>query len=247
MTTLASVPEMLRGFQSAASYDELSSAMAEATERLGFRHYAMVQHVNLLRPEQRGLRLHNYPERWVGWFDRERLGLTDPIHRASHRALTGFRWSDVARIIPLSARDQEVLTQAQTYGLVGGYTVPAHVPGELLGSCSFAAPANDGLTDDQLLAAQLVGQFAFDTSRRLSGAAPVLASLTLTTRQLECVLYVGRGKTDAEIADILDISPNTVSEHLKHARERCSAAARGVLPIRALYEGALSFADVLNS
>ena len=58
-------------------------------------------------------------------------------------------------------------------------------------------------------------------------------------------MYVGRGKTDAEIAQILGLSENTVVEHLKNARHRYNAAARAVLPVRALYDGALSFADVL--
>ena len=58
-------------------------------------------------------------------------------------------------------------------------------------------------------------------------------------------MYVGRGKTDAQIGQILGLSPGTVVEHLRHARERYNAASRAVLPLRALYDGALSFADVL--
>lgn len=245
MTTLTAVPQLLVALQAITTVDDLAVLLLEAAQRLGFRHFAMVQHVNLSRPDQHGFRLHNYPEPWVAWFDQERLGLTDPVHRASHRSLTGFRWSDVARLVPLSNRDRQVLQEASSHGLIAGYTVPAHVPGELLGSFSFANPANDEGSPDQDAAANLVGQFAFEASRRMTAPRPLNASLTLTSRQLDCVMLVGRGKTDAEIARILDISQNTVTEHLKHARERYNAAARSVLPVRALYDGALSFADML--
>jgi LuxR family quorum-sensing system transcriptional regulator CciR len=134
MTTLAAVPSLLAAFQALATVDDLASLLTDAVRQLGFRHYAMVQHLSLVRPERRGFRLHNYPERWVHQFDRERLGLTDPVHRASQRSLTGFCWTEVGGIVSLSARDRQTLAAAREHGLARGFTVPAHIPGELLGA-----------------------------------------------------------------------------------------------------------------
>lgn len=245
MPTLAAVQPMLDAFRTVATLDDLALVLADACDRFSFRHFAMVQHVDFGQATTRGFRLHNYPERWVHWFDARGLGPTDPVHRASHTTLTGFRWTEVPTMIPLSARDREVLGEARLHGLADGFTVPAHVPGELLGSCSFATAANDEIDEAILPAAQIVGQFAFEASRRLSAGRRCTTSLTLTSRQIECVMYVGRGKTDAEIAQILGVTHGTVVEHLRNARERYNAAARSVLPVRALYDGALSFADVL--
>lgn len=245
MTTLAAVPEILCAFRSATSLDELHLVLADVSARLRFRYFAMVQHVDFGQTSTRGFRLHNYPAQWVDFFDRRGLGPTDPVHRASHTTLTAFRWQDVATMIPLTAQDREVLATAITHGLGDGITVPAHVPGELLGSTSFASAANDDVDPQALAVAQLAGQFAFESSRRLRASRPCTAGVKLTTRQLECIKYVGRGKTDGEIAQILGLSHNTVIEHLRHARERYNAAARSVLPVRALYDGALSFADLL--
>jgi LuxR family quorum-sensing system transcriptional regulator CciR len=245
MTTLAAVQELLKAFRTVSSLADLALVLADVSGRLGFRHFAMVQHVDFGRSTVRGFRIHDYPEPWVHWFDSHGLAITDPVHRASHTTLTGFRWTDVPSMIPLSGRDRQILDAARGHGLVEGFTVPAHVPGETLGSCSFAAAANDDIDDLLLPVAQLAGQFAFEASRRVAGGRRLGASLTLTSRQLECIKYVGRGKTDAEIAQILGLSENTVVEHLKNARQRYNAAARAVLPVRALYDGALSFADVL--
>lgn len=245
MTLLGAVPQMLGAFQSVASLDDLALVLADAAARLRFRYFAMTQHVDFGGKAATGFRLHNYPDQWQEFFDRRGLGPTDPVHRASHTTLTAFHWHAVATMIPLTAGDREVLALATDQGLGNGITVPAHVPGELLGSTSFAAAANDDLDPQALPVAQLVGQFAFETRRQLSSTRPCGASAALTDRQLECIMYVGRGKTDGEIAQILGLSQNTVVEHLKHARERYNAGARAVLPVRALYDGALSFADVL--
>jgi LuxR family quorum-sensing system transcriptional regulator CciR len=247
MTTIAAIKTTLESFKTSKNLAELSLLLSESCQRLGFDHFAMVQHVDLGRSTKRGFRIHNYPQALVDLFDRQGLGITDPVHRASHTTVSGFRWADVPDMIPLSDRDRQVLEAARVHGLTDGYTVPAHVPGELLGSCTFARAANDDAGSDMLPVAHLVGQFAFEASRRMTGTRKISASLTLTSRQLECIMYVGRGKTDAEIAEILGLSENTIVEHLKNARRRCNAAARAVLPVRALYDGALSFADVLVS
>lgn len=245
MTTLPALPALLDSFRSAQSLADLSIMLRESSLSLGFTYFAMVQHVDFGRSTARGFRIHNYPQSWVEWFDRHGLGITDPVHRASHTTLAGFSWTEVPAMIPMSERDRQILEAARVHGLTDGFTVPAHVPGELLGSCTFARAANDNVDVHMLPCAHLIGQFAFEASRRVAGNRDIAASLTLTSRQLECIMYVGRGKTDAEIAQILGLSENTVVEHLKNARRRYNAAARAVLPVRALYDGALSFADVL--
>jgi DNA-binding CsgD family transcriptional regulator len=69
----------------------------------------------------------------------------------------------------------------------------------------------------------------------------------LTDRQRDCLLWVGRGKTDWEISRILNISQETVDRHLKNARERYGVSKRTSVVIRALFDGTLSFSDVLGN
>jgi LuxR family transcriptional regulator, quorum-sensing system regulator CciR len=245
MPALDSVQNLLDQYRTVTSIEELAEALSETCARLDCRHYAVTQHIDFARASD-GLRLHNYPDEWARTFDRQGLGLTDPIHRASHRSLTGFRWQDVEQIITLTDQDRRVLAKAREHGLAEGYTVPAHVPGEVLGSCSFVKAPGGRFETGQLPVAHLAGQFAFEAARRLQRRKSTVESAELTPRQLECVMYVGRGKTDGEIATILGVSQATVIEHLKHARGRYNASARAALPVRALFDGALSFSDLLR-
>ena len=64
----------------------------------------------------------------------------------------------------------------------------------------------------------------------------------------EFVLLVSpaRGKSDWEIARILGLSHETVTEYLKRARERYGVSKRTLLVVQALFDGAISFTDVLK-
>ena len=48
----------------------------------------------------------------------------------------------------------------------------------------------------------------------------------LTPRQLECLKWVGEGKSSVDIGSILDIAPSTVNEHLAHACRRLGVRTR---------------------
>jgi len=226
----------------------LAELLTEICREMGFAYFALTHHVDLRRALGPNIRLANYPAEWIDFFDDNGLGPSDPVHRASQLTSVGFAWSRLPRLIALTPRDREVLALAGLRGIGDGFTVPAHVPGEANGSCSFATAGRTALNPDHLPQAQLVGAFAFEAARRLwhmrnPGLAP---RPQLTDRQRDCVVWVARGKSDWEIARILDLSPETVAEYLKRARERYGVSKRTMLTIHALFDGAISFSDVLK-
>jgi LuxR family quorum-sensing system transcriptional regulator CciR len=148
-------------------------------------------------------------------------------------------------MIQLTQGDLEVLSQARRFGIGDGFTVPAHVPGEYNGSCSFAVTEEGELPREHRLVAQLVGGLAFEAARRI--AQPRRApqpTMPMTDRQRDCVLWAARGKTDWEISRILGVSHETVIQHLKHARERYGVQKRAHLAVMALFDGTICFSDI---
>ena len=75
---------------------------------------------------------------------------------------------------------------------------------------------------------------------------PIPPAPQLTDRQIECVALVARGKTDGEIGQILGVGTETVTQHVKDARDRYGVTKRTMLTVRALFDGAISFADILR-
>jgi LuxR family quorum-sensing system transcriptional regulator CciR len=60
------------------------------------------------------------------------------------------------------------------------------------------------------------------------------------------VVWAARGKSDWEIARILGLSEETVTQYLKRARQRYGVSSRTMLAVRTLFDGVISFADVLE-
>jgi len=227
---------------------DLVEAISATCASMHIEYFALSHHVDFRREGSSAIRIHNYPPAWERWFDDHALGRSDPIHRASHLANTGFVWANLPALMRLTPEDQLVLERARRAGIGEGYTVPANVPGEMLGSCSFAVESGRSFPEELQLACEVIGAFAFEAARRLtqSRATSFNQVPILTDRQRDCVLWAARGKTDWEISVILGISHETVIQHLKHARERYGVQRRAMLAVRALFDGVISFSDILK-
>lgn len=239
------VEEFVRDVRSVGTEEELAEAIGAVTADLGFRYFALTHHVDVRRSSD-AIRLHNYPPGWAEWFDEQSLGEIDPVHRASNLTSVGFAWSELPAMIALTDHDRRILEAARREGIGEGFTVPAHVPGEAHGSCSFACAPGDRLAERHLSLLQLVGTFAFEAARRMRRSRLLHAPVKLTDRQREVVLFAAKGKSDWEIARILGISEQTVIDHLKHARERYGVGRRTLLAVHALFDGTIGFLDVLR-
>ncbi len=227
---------------------DLHAAMADVASELGFEFFALSHHVDVLALAGAAIRLHNYPDRWADYYDARALGVSDPVHRASHVTSIGFRWSDMPRMIPLTPGDRLVLAMGREQGIGDGFTVPAHIPGEARGSCSFANPAGRGIEEHLLPVAQLAGAFAFEAARKLwsDRGTRTEGQPVLTDRQRDCLLWAARGKGDWEIGRILGVSEETVARHIKQACERYDVNKRTLLAIRALFDGTLTFTEIFH-
>lgn len=260
VTQFADVERFIVESKHAATPRALDAMLSEVSAQMGFDYYALVHHVDLtpMNPDLAHMKdgnlvaLTNYPEGWVEAYVARNIVANDPIHLASHRTNVGFKWDEVGSLIPVSAAHRAIRDDTIRAGIEQGYTVPANVPGEANGSCSFAMRCGRRLPDENLAMAQLVGSFAFQAARSLvlkarerPSAAPV-AHVPLTRRQLECVFLVGKGKSDWEIGRILGIADETVKHHLKHAREHYDVPRRVQVVMRAVYDGQIALTDLLK-
>lgn len=226
----------------------LRSLLEDITPVLGFRHFALIHHADLRRPSPDLIHLDNYPAVWSEQFIRNQVYLQDPVIRASLTTNAGFAWSEVPQMIRLTRTQERILEGAAKEGLGCGFTIPGCVPGERTGSCSFATMPGQPLPRHTLLVAGLVGAFAFQAGRRLTGATAASGPSVpqLSPRQRECIILVGQGKSDWEIGRILGLSEETVTQYLNTARRRYGVARRMQLVIAAVYDGQIALHEIVN-
>ncbi|MFS0771193.1 LuxR family transcriptional regulator [Sphingomonas sp. 1P08PE] len=245
MHVAAQLCEMIDAVGSA---DDLRLAMRDSCAALDFQYFALSHHVDVAAAPTPTIRIHNYPGHWAAYYDDRCLGVVDPVHRASHVTSVGFRWSHMPAMIALTAADRRILALGREAGIGDGFTVPANVPGEARGSCSFANEAGRPLPVAMLPLAQLAGGFAFEAARRLTLPRGLTRDdrPVLTDRQRDCVLWAARGKGDWEIGRILGVSEETVARHIKQACDRYGVNKRTLLAIRTLFDGTITFTDVFR-
>ena len=249
MSRFSEVQCFVRTVRSATSLPEISGILSDATRAFDFDYFALVQRVSGRVPIG-PVQLSDYPAEWI-----ERLSTTDyfvhdPVLAACARSVAPFSWDALPGMIPMSKHHRAYMENARAVGLDSGYTVPIHVPGEASGLCSFVTTAGRELPADALPAAQYLACFAFEAARRLVSDRPDGGAddnvPRLTRRQLDCVVLAARGKSNWVSGKLLGLSPDTVHKYLESAKQRYGVASRTELVVRALYDGQLSFGDVLG-
>ncbi|WP_447725776.1 autoinducer binding domain-containing protein [Sphingomonas koreensis] len=239
-----------RAFLSCDNISDLTEALHRATRVLGFERFAMGHHVDLMTPPDGIIRITNYEPAWIARSLGDGFFQDDPVHYASTRTAAGFLWSEIEHLVALSQRQRMILGAAREYGLCEGYTIPVHVPGEYRGTCSFGADTLQGVDWGIRAIANVMGLYAFEAARKIvhkRSARPAIPDLPkLTDRQRDTLVLVGRGKADSEIAALMGISRATAHEHVENVRRAYGHAQRPNLIARALFDGQISFADVLT-
>ncbi|ATY32986.1 LuxR family transcriptional regulator [Sphingomonas psychrotolerans] len=244
MCAALALESAVREIQASGSEDHLTAILRDLTHCLGFDYFALTQHST--GPTGEAVRLHSYPADWVEHYDQYALAGADPIRRASRLGCHAFYWSELSNMMCLTDDENETLRLGRAAGLIDGVTIPANVPGEPAGSCSFAKSNGATIDHGRLAELQLLGLFAFDRARRLGTGQVERAGgpRHLTDRQRDCVLWVARGKTDWEIGKILGVCEETVAQHLKQARERFEVSKRTSLVVEAILRGEISPGEI---
>ena len=244
------VQEFVTAAAQVTNMSGLRDLIENSCKEIGFDFFAIVHHIRFGRPSTDKVRLSNYPIEWIAKL-REAENLREPVLAAAERTASGFLWSQLGSAVPLGEHEQHYMDRAAHYGLAEGFTVPNHIPGETFGSCHFAVRRKADLPLENLPAAQALGTFAFEKARQLlrdnvEFSEEYVVPAPLTQRQRDCLLFAARGKSDSVIADLLNIRPRTVNEHMEAAKRRYSVATRTQLIVRALFRSEICFSEVLD-
>jgi LuxR family transcriptional regulator, quorum-sensing system regulator CciR len=229
-----------------SSFEDLDRTLADTARRLGFDHFALSLDLRCADRAAPSILLHDYPDEWAKVYTGFGLAGQDPVRRACDRSFVGFAWKQIERIIPLTRGDRQMLAVGRECGIGDGYTIPRHLPGLAQGTCTFVVKPGNHLPQTMLTTAEIAGSLAMAAALNLCGSLTIGTVPALSDRQRECVLWMARGKTAAETAIILNISLETVNQHLKMSRERYGVHCKQSLLIWAMFDGLIGFKDVIG-
>jgi LuxR family quorum sensing-dependent transcriptional regulator len=227
LVVLTVVGAALEALVSCRSADAVGAVVAAATTACGFTAVAC----GVFRSTESGPEPHLlFASSALLWSEVTPPG--GPLVAAARRRFAPFAWrAATAPDIPRgtarpggASGDAPVAVPAAHWPR--GLAVPLHGPGGHFalfvaagGEPSPPAPARAAL--------HLLALTAHEQCRRGAGWPPLVVLETpLTARELQCLRWVAAGKTDWEIAAILQVAPTTVKTHVDQARRKLGSRTR---------------------
>ncbi|PNE56898.1 LuxR family transcriptional regulator [Paraburkholderia fungorum] len=222
----------------ATDIPSLVESFGNVAGKLGFPNYVISRVTRSRSTSNRRTVLEmigsHYPQEWVRHYQRRDYASTDPVHRAAFFQSVPYRWHDIAG---LNKAELRLLDEAREAGLPAGLSIPLHQSDGSILLFNLSGPphsVNDAI--NSRLAYLISAQFHFEL-HRLAQIPSRRAAHLLTPRQLECLTWVARGKTSAEIGEILGRSRYTVDYHIDLAMEALNIRSRTAAAVHATVLG----------
>ena len=170
-----------------------------------------------------------YPASWIKRYVQMGYIDVDPVVREGFQRTLPFNWNELTI---QSAAEALFLADALAHH-VGphGFSIPVQDKRghRALFSVSFSRSEQEWMNFLSATNSVLI-QIANRLHRRVIAEVFGEDQTHLTTRELECLRWIGLGKDASETAVILNISPHTVRDYLKSARSKldCVTSAQAV-------------------
>lgn len=211
--------------QKVGTVDELMSLLQRVLPTFGVHHFTLGE----LRPEAGESFAGTFPEEWTDRYVEKQYVFRDPVHLKLFRDRQGFCWDEkrLAEDRLLGKRSEIVFREGCDFGLHQGFT---HILPSLGGNIAIASFAGEKVEQDPktLPAMHLIALYMHAKFKELVSPLelPDPDLLSLTPRERECLEWVGQGKTDWEIAQILAIKETTVHSHIENAKRKLKVGTR---------------------
>lgn len=216
----------------------LKRCLEKAAFALGFRYYSFAYQKTLPMNRPKFSWLSNYPDSWTEQYLTSGFLSLDPRVKRARVSQDPFVWDeklfeDAATL--WNALKQRGLHQGLTLsvlGRVGGISMTSFV-------CPETASLRHTDVMQKLHDFQLLAQLTHACFSKLVSLKAATEIPGLTDREVEVMKWSADGKSAQDIADILDISKNTVNFHIKNTVHKLGVPNKTVAVVRAVTLGLL--------
>ncbi|MDP8916571.1 MAG: LuxR family transcriptional regulator [Pseudomonadota bacterium] len=221
----AAALEFLQAGPAAKNLEEFQGRFEAAIRHHGFSRYSYVRLAEHGKPITPQLAFGRGVEAWAAYYIEQGFGAHDPAMAGIFNNTRPFAWSDV-RGQAQTPEARRVFAEAQQTGAREGLLVPIH-----------------GAAGELSSVLMMSEEPSFDPAARttLHAMAMLYATLGLplaeveddeprpgpfTKRELECIQWVARGKSDWDASRIMGISESTVNMHVERIKRKLGVRNR---------------------
>lgn len=218
-------------FEPAQGWDKAFGAACQAATGLGFPwliHAPVRNHPRSSTPWQ----ATTYPADWQAAYVEKQYLSVNPIRHRALEADRPFTWSSLET--HATPAQQALFDDCHHTGMADGLVVPLHGPHGLVIAVGFACRHADAMAPDVEPLLQLIAW------RLHHSTPPASASSPLTAREREILQRISQGLDNASLAQVLNISENSVEWHLKNIYRKIDVKNRTSALVKSLKLGWIS-------
>jgi DNA-binding CsgD family transcriptional regulator len=208
------------------SSQEVGNAFSNVVRPCGFMAAACGESREI--PEGRSWEFffNTWPVEWLREYQANDYVRHDLVPVVARVSVQPFTWREAIAAREPTVKQVEHYEWATGLGIVDAFVVPVHYPGGDFGLCvSIADHPIENISERNAL--QIASLFAHQRCRELGGhSGATTAPTLLTPRELECLRWVLKGKSDTDIGEILAISHTTAHFHIERAKKKLGVKTR---------------------
>lgn len=213
----------IEAVQAVETTDALLQLMQKTLKSFGVRYFTLYEFTG---STEKGA-LGNYPPEWGARYAERRYEYRDPVAQKLFHDRHGIFWDERALREQgvLRGQSARVFHEGATFGLQQGY---AHLICDLQGFSALTSFCSDRVERDpkMLPAMHLISLYMYSKYKQLTVCPPQSGVPYLTPRQRECLQWVAAGKSEWDIAAIMNIGQSTVHSHIESAKRTLGVASR---------------------
>lgn len=180
-----------------------------------------------------------FDQEWLKLYEKADFRSKDPVPERTMNHGQLLTWQDARRLEPNTPENEEYFAAMEAHGLIHGFGVPLYGPKGRNAYASFdlGRPLEE-ISDECLGIIRSVSQVGHQRICVLLDKARNLPDLS--EREAEVLQWIVRGKSLSVIAEILELSPDTVKTYSKRIYAKLEASDRVGAVIKALKLGVVT-------
>lgn len=233
--------DFVERLQQLENYDDICRQIASELEWFGFTCVSSWAVPGPGDDPSDCLLLNNRPQDYVEHYIEKNYMIRDPVVTELRRTLTPFSWGDLRARGALSKSERAIIDEGREFGANDGFMIPIITPSGSVALFSPCGPEPD-LSERARAAIEVIGMYSFHALKRalVKQQRADAVHQPLTPREREIMQWVAAGKSDDEIAEILNLSTPTVTWHVENAKKKLDAFRRTYAVVRAIRLGEIS-------
>ena len=181
--------------------------------------------------------IQNYPEDWMDHYFEKGYDRLDPVISYCQSKMVTFTWAEIPARMRMTRRQFQCLNMGIEAGLYNGVCTPLWGPNQFAGIGLASKEKLDSFDGNLDLITAYCNHFYIAFQRLNRKRDFPERQVYLTPREEEVLTWAAVGKTDSDIATILNLSEDTVDSYFRQIFKKLDAINRTVATSKAISYG----------